>query len=99
MTDLQREGWFVFEDVVAEFSDNNKDPDYKIIIKRMLKSFKELGNFMRLKVNFLKSQVDYVPENSEALGSMDKKLDAINQVISSLAQNHQIAIRSTEEST
>ncbi|VEN50791.1 unnamed protein product [Callosobruchus maculatus] len=33
----------------------------------------------------------------QQLGSMDKKLDAINQVISSLAQNHQVAIRSTEE--
>nr|CAI5835792.1 unnamed protein product [Callosobruchus analis] len=31
------------------------------------------------------------------LGSIDKKLESINQVISSLAQNHQVAIRSTEE--
>jgi len=45
MTDPQREGWIAFKEVITKFLGNNKDPNYKQIVKRMLKAFQALGEF------------------------------------------------------
>ncbi|CAH2095971.1 unnamed protein product [Euphydryas editha] len=63
MTDPQREGWIAFKEVIEFFLGNNKDPNYKQIVKRMLKSFQALGCLMSLKVHFLHSHLDYFPDN------------------------------------
>ncbi|KAK5642437.1 hypothetical protein RI129_008604 [Pyrocoelia pectoralis] len=63
MTDPQREGWIAFKEVIEKFLGNNKDPNYKQIVKRMLKAFQALGCLMSLKVHFLYSHIDYFPEN------------------------------------
>lgn len=63
MTSVEKEAWISFRDIVSKFLGNNKDPDYKNIIKKLIKNFENLGCLMSLKVHFLKSHVDYFPEN------------------------------------
>ena len=53
MTDPQKEGWIAFKEVIQKFLSNNKDPNYKKIVGRMLKAFQALGCLMSLKVHFL----------------------------------------------
>lgn len=63
MTDVEKNAWQSFKNVVKGFLDNNKDVHYKILVKEMLKSFKVLGCKMSLKLHFLHSHLDYFPEN------------------------------------
>jgi len=63
MTDPQREGFIAFKEVITKFLGYNKDPNYKQIVRRMLKAFEALGCLMSLKVHFLHSHLDYFPEN------------------------------------
>jgi len=50
MTNPQREGWIAFKEVITKFLDHNKDPNYKQIVKRMLKAFEALDCLMSFKV-------------------------------------------------
>lgn len=63
MVDTEKEAWNCFKEVIQKFLGNTKDPDYKNIIKRMIKAYKAQGCNMSLKLHFLSSHVDYFPEN------------------------------------
>ena len=52
-----------FRSVTEYFLSNNKDPNYKAIVKTMLENFKKMGCNMSVKVHFLHSHIDYFPEN------------------------------------
>lgn len=87
MTDPQREGWIAFKEVIEKFLGNNKDPNYKQIVKRMLKAFQALGCLMSLKVHFLHSHLDYFPEN---LGNVSEEQDArFHQDIKEMEKRYQ----------
>ena len=64
MNDLERQAWVSFKEVVCKSLGNNKDPDYKEIVKNLLVHYKELGCNMSLKVHFLDSHLEYFPKNS-----------------------------------
>lgn len=63
MSTKERAAWQSFREVQEKFLGNNKDPDYKNIVNRMLSNFKEMGCLMNLKIHFLHSHIDYFPEN------------------------------------
>jgi len=52
-----------FKEVITKFFGHNKDPNYKQIVKRMLKAFQVLGCLISLKVHFLHSHLEDFPEN------------------------------------
>ena len=57
----------VFKDVITKFLGNSKDPDYKNIVKKILRNFKILGCSMSIKIHLLHK--DLFPEN---LGAMSE---------------------------
>jgi hypothetical protein len=63
MTKKEKAAWKSFREVISKFLGNNKDPDYKNIVQKMLNNFKNMGCLMNLKMHFLNSHIDYFPEN------------------------------------
>lgn len=63
MTEEELMAWKSFREVVNKFLGNNKDPDYKNIIEKLLTNYKNLGCLMSLKVHYLHSHVDRFPDN------------------------------------
>jgi hypothetical protein len=67
MTEVEREAWLALKRVVSKFLGNYRDPDYVTIVANMLEKFKVLGCLMSLKIHFLKSHLDFFPENLGAV--------------------------------
>ena len=67
MTYDEKEAWTAFRDVVSKFWRNTKDSHYKNIVQNMLQKFEKLGCLMSLKLHFLKSHLDFFPENLGAV--------------------------------
>jgi hypothetical protein len=67
MTEVEREDWIAFKNVVTNFLGNNNDPDYVTIVANMLEKFKVLGCLMRLKIHSLKFAPGFCPENLGAV--------------------------------
>ena len=55
MTKYQISAWVSFKEVVKNFLDNNKTQNYKVLVGKLVKSYKKLGCFMNLKLHFLHS--------------------------------------------
>ena len=55
ITNVDKEAWCVFRDVVFEFLGNYKDTNYKKLVEKLIVNFKKLGCRITLKVNFLHS--------------------------------------------
>ena len=70
MTDVEKNAWLSFTEVISKFLGNTKDPDYKNIVESMLASYEALGCRMSLKVYFLHAHLDYFPQN---LGDMSEE--------------------------
>ena len=43
MTDVEKKTWLSFRQVVSKFLGNEKDPDYRSIVKNILDKFQKLG--------------------------------------------------------
>ncbi|XP_068201934.1 uncharacterized protein [Palaemon carinicauda] len=63
MTKIEKEAWCAFRDVVHGFLGNNKDPNYKQLVAKLIENFRKLGCRMSLKIHFLHSHLDFFPEN------------------------------------
>lgn len=63
LTDDEQKAWTSFEAVVNGFLGNFKDPNYKKIIDDMLQNYETIGARLSLKMHFLKSHIDFFPEN------------------------------------
>jgi len=57
MEDIKRSSWKFFEEVIKKF--NYKEPDFKIIVGKVVSNMKALGCSMSLKLHFLKSRLSY----------------------------------------
>lgn len=66
---------------------NNKDPDYRNIIGKMLKSFQVLSCLMYLKIHFLQSHLDYFFENLEVVS--EEQGEGIHQDINKMERRYQ----------
>ena len=63
MTKVEKEAWIAFRDVVHGFLGNNKDPNYKQLVSKLIEKFRTLGCRMSLKIHFLHSHLNFFPEN------------------------------------
>jgi YesN/AraC family two-component response regulator len=69
MNATEKAAWQAFRDV-TKFHGKKKDPNYTSIVNNMLDAFKDLCCNMSLELHFLKSHLDYFPEN---LGSLSEE--------------------------
>ena len=67
MSSAEKNGLIAFSEVVSNFLGNTKSPEYKEIVKTLLDTFHKLGCNMSVKVHFLRSHLEYFPENLGAL--------------------------------
>jgi len=87
MQDNEKEAWNAFRDVVLKFLGNQKDPNFKRIVRKMLTKFKDLGCSMSLKVHFLASHLDYYPENLGAVS--EEQGERFHQDIKEMERRYQ----------
>lgn len=69
------------KDIVEKFFDNNKDPDCKNIVRRMVKSFQTFVCLVSLKVHFLLPHLDYFSVN---LGAVSKEQGSVSVKMSKM---------------
>jgi hypothetical protein len=63
MTAVEKRAWTSFQLVVEGFLGNHKAPDYSARITNLVKSYKNLGCRMSVKLHFLHSHLSYFPDN------------------------------------
>ena len=63
MISTQKRAWLRFKNVVQKFLGNIKSPDWEKEVLRKVDSFQKLKCLMNLKLRFIDSHVEYVPEN------------------------------------
>ena len=63
MNNVESSAWKSFKLVATNFLGNNKSPDYKKIVNKMVMNFKKLGCVMNLKLHFLDLHLDRFPDN------------------------------------
>lgn len=67
MTELQKNAWMAFKDLIKNFLGNTRAQNYTEIVQQLLKTFKILGCNMSIKVHFLHSHLADFPENLGAV--------------------------------
>ena len=55
--------WEAFKSVCSGFLGNTRVPDYQACIKKLLKSYEDMGCRMSLKIHFLHSHLNFFPPN------------------------------------
>ena len=63
MTNVEKSAWKSFKAAATNFLGNNKSPDCKTFVNKMVMNFKKLGCLMNLKLHFLDSNLDRFPDN------------------------------------
>ena len=63
MTETERKAWQAFRGVVDGFLGNNKDPNYKEIVKTLITSYQKMRCRMLIKLHFLHCHLDFFQEN------------------------------------
>ena len=63
MTELEKNAWLSFKNIVTNFLGNKKSLNYKSEIKELLCNYQKLGCLMSIKLHFFESHVDYFPDN------------------------------------
>ena len=79
--------WEVFKSVCSGFHGNTRVPDYQACIEKLLKSCKDMGCRMSLKIHFLHSQLNFFPPNLEAV--CDEHGERFHQDITKMESNYQ----------
>ena len=67
VSSVEKNGWIAFSQIVNNFQGNTKSPEYKKIVKTLLDTFYKLGCNMSVQVHFLRSHLQYFPDNLGAL--------------------------------
>ncbi|XP_069623312.1 uncharacterized protein [Ranitomeya imitator] len=67
MSDLEKNAWLSFKDVVKNFLGNTRASNYKEIVQKLLESYKALGCNMSIKLHFLHCHLANFPENLGAV--------------------------------
>ena len=63
MTETERKAWQAFRGVVDGFLGNNKDPNYKEIVKTLITSYQKMRCRISIKLLFLHCHLDFLQEN------------------------------------
>lgn len=67
LTPDQENAWTSFEHVIDGFLGNHKSTNYRELITTMLHNFQKIGSHLTLKIHFLKSHLDFFPEQMGAV--------------------------------
>jgi len=65
LSDNEKAGWNAFRSVCTNFLGNHKTENYTEIVSEMLKCFQVMKCNMSLKLHFLDSHLDFLPQNLE----------------------------------
>ena len=63
MTDVELSAWSSFVSLIKNFLGNHKALNYVELVENMLTKYQEIGAKMSIKVHFLHSHLDKLPEN------------------------------------
>ena len=63
MNKTEKEAWQAFRGVVDGILGNKKDPHNKELMKKLIKSYQNMGCRMSVKLHFLYSNLDFFQEN------------------------------------
>ena len=63
LNETEKEAWQAFRGVVDGFLRNIKDSNYKELVKKLIKSYQNMGCRMSVKLHFLCSHLDFFQEN------------------------------------
>ena len=67
MSDLEKNAWLSFKDVVKNFLGNTHASNYTEIVQKLLESYKALGSNMSIKLHFLHCHLVNFPEDLGAV--------------------------------
>lgn len=59
----EKNAWQSFKALSLNFLGNNRSPEYKAVVESLIKHFQKLGVRMSIKLHFLRSHLDYFPDN------------------------------------
>ena len=62
MNKTKKEAWQAFRGVVDRYLGNKKDPNYKELVKKRIKSYQNVGCCTSVKLHFLCSHLDFFQE-------------------------------------
>ena len=63
MNETEKEAWQVFRGVVNGFLGNKRNQNYKELVKKLIKSYQNMGCCMSVKLHFLCSLLNFFQEN------------------------------------
>ena len=78
--------WEAFKSVCSGFLGNTRVPDYQACIEKLLKSYKDMGCRMSLKIPFLHSHLNFFPPN---IGAVSDEHEERFQDITKMESNYQ----------
>ncbi|UYV82386.1 hypothetical protein LAZ67_21001904 [Cordylochernes scorpioides] len=87
LNEVEAAAWNSFRNVCKNFLGSVKVENYRDIINDLLLSYKELGCNMSLKIHFLHSHLDFLPDNLGAVS--DEHGERFHQDISSMEKRNQ----------
>ena len=79
--------WEAFKSVCSGFLGNTRIPDYQACIEKLLKSYKDMGSRISLKIHFLHSHLNFFQPNLEAVS--DEHGKRFHQDITKMESNYQ----------
>jgi len=79
--------WKTFTDVVENFLDNYRAPNYIQLVKKLLSVYKAMKCNISLKIHFLHSHMDFFPANLGAVS--DEQGERYHQNISTMEKRYQ----------
>lgn len=83
----EKAAWTAFVSVTSNFLGNNKAPNYKEVVEKLLKTYRNLGCNMSLKIHFLHSHLDFFPQNCGAVS--DEHGERFHQDIAGMERRYQ----------
>lgn len=82
LTRDQKAAWISFEAVIEGFLGNYRSPNYRELIANLLENYRKIGAHLSLKMHFLKSHLDFFPEDLGAFS--DEHGERFHQDISDI---------------
>ena len=87
MTSIEKDSWTAFSKVISNFFGNFKADNYESLVENLLLNFEKLGANMSVKMHFLKSHLDYFPDNLGAFS--EEQGERFHQDIKTMESRYQ----------
>ena len=87
MNDKEKAAWLSFVDVMTNFLGNKKAGNHENLVGNMLSAFRHLGCKMSIKVHFLFSHLDKIPDNLGAVS--DEQGERFHQDLMAVEERYQ----------